>query len=688
MNTPVKPSDGVGDPFLWLEEIEGERAVAWVAAENERTETFLQDAAYRADYEAALAILNSNDKIPFVGKAGEQLYNFWKDAKNPRGLWRRTTLESYTRPAPDWDVLLDIDALGASEGVAWAFGGATLSPDRTRALVSLSFNGTDAVEIREFDLAAKQFVAGGFVVPKAKGSAAWLDADTLLINSALTAENTTDSGYGRTVRKWQRGTPVDHADIVFSVEKSDMGAWFDVNHRPGCERIMYWRSLDFTRSEIFVEPNGGQRVKLALPDEVSTSVSGRDLTVSPKQDWRVGELTIPAGGLASIDLDHFLTGSRDFEIVFAPSPTRALESWIETRHGLVLQVLDNVRTRLLLATRTGKTWVTTEISGLPANASIYAGNFGGERDPELGKDVLLTITAFEQPTSLALWNGTSPQLLKKSPETFDASGIEVRQFHATADDGEKIPYFLIGKDLAAGGPPRPTILYGYGGFEISLTPNYMNLTGKLWLERGYLYAMANIRGGGEFGPRWHEAARRKTKHVAHDDFAAIAKHLATSGVTTARQLACHGASNGGLLVGNMLTRYGDLFGAIWCGVPLLDMARYTKLLAGHSWIAEYGDPDDPAEWDFIRHYSPYHLIAEDKSYPPILITTNRTDDRVHPGHARKMMARLKALGGAAWFHENVAGGHSGAVDNTKQAASQALGFAFLRRTIAGEPPSS
>jgi prolyl oligopeptidase len=685
MNTSVKPSDGVGDTYLWLEEIEGHRAVAWVATENERTETFLQDATYRADYKAALAILDSDEKIPFVAKVGEHLYNFWKDAKNPRGVWRRTTLASYRQASPDWELLLDIDALCASEGTAWAFGGAIMSPDRSRALVSLSFNGTDAVEIREFDLAAKRFVPDGFVIPKAKGHAAWLDADTLLLNSALTDEHTTDSGYGRTVRKWHRGTPVESADVIFAIDKSNMGVWFEVNHRPGSERIVYSQALDFTRMLFFVEPPGSPRIKLDLPEEISLSLAAQTLTVSPKQDWTIGGQTVPAGGLAALDLDRFLQGARDFKTIFTPSPTRALESWIETRHGLILQVLDNVRTRLLLAKPAGDGWTTTEMTDLPANASIYAGNFGGERDPDLGKDVLLTITSFEQPTTLSLWSGeAAPQILKSAPASFDAHGIEVKQLHAIADDGTRIPYFLIGRELSKNSSPRPTILYGYGGFEVSLTPSYMSLTGKLWLERGYLYAMANIRGGGEFGPRWHEAARRKTKHVAHDDFAAIARHLTASGVTTARQLACHGASNGGLLVGNMLTRYGDLFGAIWCGVPLLDMARYTKLLAGHSWIAEYGDPDDPAEWDFIRRFSPYHLIGEGKNYPPILITTNRTDDRVHPGHARKMTARLKDIDSRVWFHENVAGGHSGAVDNTKQAASQALGFAFLRRTIAGE----
>jgi prolyl oligopeptidase len=294
------------------------------------------------------------------------------------------------------------------------------------------------------------------------------------------------------------------------------------------------------------------------------------------------------------------------------------------------------------------------------------------------------VTGFDRPTTTALWQGADAlEPLKHAPSAFDAMGIEVKQCHARAADGTRIPYFLIGKNLDDTSTPRPTILYGYGGFEVSLTPSYMGVTGKLWLEQGHLYALANIRGGGEFGPAWHLAARKATKHVAHDDFAAVARDLAASGVTSAQKLACNGGSNGGLLVGNMLTRYPELFGAIWCSVPLLDMARYTKLLAGASWIAEYGDPEIPEEWAYLEKYSPYHLAGPGKTYPPIFITTNRTDDRVHPGHARKMAAKLQALGYPVWFNETVAGGHSGAVDNTKQAQSQALGFAFLRATICG-----
>jgi prolyl oligopeptidase len=686
MTSQSNPADGSDDPFLWLEEIEGDRAVAWVDAQNERTDSFLRDESCSADYDAVLAILNADDRIPFVGKSGDHLYNFWKDALHPRGLWRRTTLDSYRTPAPVWENLLDIDILGAAEGIAWAFAGAARSPDKTRALVSLSFNGTDAVEVREFDIAEKRFVEGGFQIPKAKTQADWLDQDTILFRSPLDANDTTEAGYGRVVRKWRRGTALASAEIVFEVEKQDVWAGFHVNRRPTHERLTYWRALDFTRSHIFVEPkhgpHSGQRLRLDLPEQVWTSLHAGDLLISPKQDWSVGGNVIRSGALAMIDLERFLDGARDFDIVFAPTATRSLQGWVETRHGIVLQILDNVRSRIVLARRGKDGFVETGIPELPDNASIYAAPFGGDDDPDLGTDVLLTVTGFDRPTTTALWNGTgAPEPLKQAPESFDASGIQVKQCHAIAGDGTKIPYFLIGKNLSTDGPPRPTILYGYGGFEVSLTPGYLGITGRLWLEQGHLYALANIRGGGEFGPAWHLASRKATKHVAHDDFASVARNLAASGVTTPQKLACHGGSNGGLLVGNMLTRYPELFGAIWCSVPLLDMARYTKLLAGQSWIAEYGDPEIPQEWEFIRRYSPYHLASAGKDYPPILITTNRTDDRVHPGHARKMVARLEQMGHRVWFNETVAGGHSGAVDNTKQAQSQALGFAFLRRTI-------
>jgi prolyl oligopeptidase len=684
--TAPNPADGHNDPLLWLEEIEGDKAVAWVEAQNKRTDDDLCDEAYRADYEAVLKILNADDRIPFVGKSGDYLYNFWKDAAHPRGLWRRTTLENYKTDTPEWDVLLDIDALNKAEGISWAFAGAARSPDKTRALISLSFNGTDAIEVREFDIPSKSFVADGFLIPKAKTQVSWLDQDTLLFGSAQTPEDSTEAGYTRTVRKWTRGTPLAAAETVFEVEKQDVAAWFGVDRRPPHERVMYWRALDFTRSHIFVEqkngPHAGQRVRLDLPDEVSISGDANDLLVSPKQDWTVGGMVIRAGALAVINLDRFISGARDFEIIFTPTPTRALESWLETRHGVVLQILDNVRARIMLAKRTGDGWIETPVPSLPDNASIGVAAFGGEDDPDLGKDMLLTVTGFDRPTTTALWHGTGElEPLKSAPSSFDSTGIEVKQCHAVAADGTKIPYFLIGKNLKASGAPRPTILYGYGGFEVSLTPSYMGVTGKLWLEQGNIYALANIRGGGEFGPAWHLASRKATKHVAHDDFASVARDLAASGVTTPQKLACHGGSNGGLLVGNMLTRYPDLFGAIWCSVPLLDMARYTKLLAGQSWIAEYGDPEIPDEWAYLQKFSPYHLIESGKTYPPIFITTNRTDDRVHPGHARKMAAKLEELGYPVWFNETVAGGHSGAVDNTKQAQSQALGFAFLRRTI-------
>jgi prolyl oligopeptidase len=686
MTSQTNPADGSDDPFLWLEEIEGERAVAWVDAQNARTDAYLRDQHYSADFHAVLAILNADDRIPFVGKSGDYLYNFWKDAEHPRGLWRRTTMESYRTAEPDWDVLLDIDALGAAEGIAWAFAGATRSPDKTRALVSLSFNGTDAVEVREFDIAAKRFVEGGFQIPKAKTRVGWLDQDTILLGSALDTEDTTEAGYNRLVRKWRRGTALASAAIVFEVEKQDVAAWFSISRRPTHERVAYWRALDFTRSHVFIEqkhgPHAGKRVRLDLPEEVSVSAEADSLLVSPKHAWPLAEQVIPSGALAVIGLDRFISGARDFEILFTPTPTRSLQSWLETRHGIILQILDNVRGRIALMKRGGDGWIESDLSELPDNASISVAGFGGEDDPDLGTEVLLTVTGFDRPTTTALWNGTgAPEPLKHAPESFDARGIEVKQCHAVADDGTNVPYFLIGKNLSTAEPPRPTILYGYGGFEVSLTPAYLGITGRLWLQQGHLYAMANIRGGGEFGPSWHLASRKATKHVAHDDFASVARHLAASGVTSAQKLACHGGSNGGLLVGNMLTRYPELFGAIWCSVPLLDMARYTKLLAGQSWIAEYGDPEIPEQWDFIRHYSPYHLARADQDYPPILITTNRTDDRVHPGHARKMAARLEQMGHQVWFNETVAGGHSGAVDNTKQAQSQALGFAFLRRTI-------
>jgi prolyl oligopeptidase len=676
---------GGEDPFLWLEEVHGERAVTWVDLENGLADQAFRDARYDADVATALTILDARDKVPFVGRVGDHLYNLWQDDAHRRGLWRRTTLQSYRTEEPDWDILIDMDALGAAEAKPWAFGGAVLSPDRTRALVRLSPDGSDAVETREFDLATRRFVDGGFLIPQSKGQASWLDADTLLISAAIGDGNVTRAGYGRTVRRWRRGEPIAAAETIFTVEEDDVAAWFSIQHRRGHEHVAFWRAIDFTRSEIFLEPRGAARTRLDLPDEVAVSMHGRHLVVQPKRDWRVNDQTIPAGALAVADLSAFIAGARAFDIVFTPTATRALRSWVETRHGLVLDILDRVRSRIVLVRPEAGRWTESPLPGLPDNASISIAAFGGEDEPDLGTDIVLTTMAFDRPPTLSLWDGTgAPAVLKQAPHRFDASGIEVRQCQARAKDGTEIPYFLVGRSLGAGAP-RPTLLTGYGGFEISYTPSYPSLVGKLWLEHGHLLAVANIRGGGEFGVAWHQAARRATKHVSHDDFAAIARHLVETRITTATQLAARGGSNGGLLVGNMLTRYPELFGAIWCEVPLLDMARYTRLLAGQSWIAEYGDPEDPAEWAFIRDFSPYHLVRDGVRYPPALITTNRTDDRVHPGHARKMAARLKQVGAPVWLRETVAGGHSGAVDSQTIAATTALGFSFLRSTVAAEP---
>ncbi len=675
---------GGEDPLLWLEDIHGERATAWVDRENALTDEAFRDAGYDADVATALTILNAHDKIPFVARVGDHLYNLWQDEAHKRGLWRRTTLESYRTDQPDWDVLIDMDALGAAEGKPWAYGGAELSPDRKRALIRLSADGSDAAETREFDFATRRFVDGGFLIPASKGQASWQDADTLLISATIGEANITQAGYGRTVRRWRRGEPMETAETIFSVEPQDVAAWFYVQHRPGHEYVSFTRMIDFTRTETFVELRGRPRVRLDLPEEVSLSIYARRLIVEPKRDWTVNDASIPAGALAVFDLARFIDGDRRCDIIFRPTPTRALQQWIETRHGVVLDILDQVRSRLVLVRPEGDRWIEEPIAGLADNAAISIAPLGGENDPDLGTDVMLTTMAFDRPPTLSLWTGAgAPAVLKQAPHRFDARGVEVRQHHAAARDGTAIPYFLVGRDLDATAP-RPTLLSGYGGFEISVTPSYPSLAGKLWLERGHLLAVANIRGGGEFGARWHQAARRATKHVSHDDFATVARHLAETGVTTPARLAARGGSNGGLLVGNMLTRYPELFGAIWCEVPLLDMARYTKLLAGQSWIAEYGDPDDPAEWAFIRDFSPYHLVAEGKSYPPALITTNRTDDRVHPGHARKMAARLREAGAPVWLRETVAGGHSGAVDSATIAATTALGFSFLRHTIAAE----
>jgi prolyl oligopeptidase len=679
--TLAAPDD---DPWLWLEEVEGDRALAWVEAQNAATLERYADGRFAADRDAVRAALDRPDKLPHVTRRGDWLYNFWQDASHPRGLWRRTTLASYREAAPAWDVLLDLDALAHAEGEDWVWkGAATLPGSHDVAMLSLSRGGGDAVVLREFGLESRSFVPEGFVLPEAKGGIDWLDRDTLLLTSAFGEDMATRSGYARTVRLWQRGADPADAPVLFEVDPTHLGASGSLDRgAPG--RLVFIDQIGFYDMEVHIGDRGGPRRRIELPSDAGYRWRGEWLAVRPRSPWTVGGTTHAPDTLLGIGFEEFLAGSRRFEVLFTPGERRALQGFFWCRGRLVLSVLDELRPVFELLTPGPAGWARSALPGLP-EAGV-AGLWPLDSEPEEADgSLLLQVEDPITPASLLLTDTdlAAPALLKRSSPTFDATGLVVTRHEAVSVDGERIPYVQTGP---AGEPhgEAPVHLSGYGGFRVSRLPYYQGTIGKLWLERGGTTVVANIRGGGEFGTRWHEAGRRERKRLSHDDFAAVAADLVRRGVTRPGRIAAEGGSNGGLLIASMLTRHPERFGALFCTIPLIDMRRYSRLLAGASWIGEYGDPDRPEDWDFLQHVSAYHLAEPGRDYPPILLATTRRDDRVHPGHARKMAAKLQALGYRAWFHEPAAGGHGYGKDNAEVASFAALGAAFLRRAIGWE----
>ncbi|HEY7054615.1 MAG TPA: prolyl oligopeptidase family serine peptidase, partial [Mycobacterium sp.] len=588
------------------------------------------------------------------------------------GLWRRTTLEQYRSDGPDWEVLIDVDHLAATDGESWVWAGVdVIHPDNNRALVRLSRGGSDAAVVREFDLAARQFVADGFVLPQAKTDISWEDEDTVLVGTDFGAGSLTESGYPRVIKRWRRGDALSEAQTVFSGSTGDVAVGASVDRTPGFRRTLIQRSVDFFNTETY-ELRGAELIRLDTPTDASVGVHREYLVLLLKSDWLRGEGTYPAGALLITDYEQFLGGTGQLHVVFEPDARSSFSHSAWTRDELVIVTLADVASRVDVVTADRQ---AEPQPGIPDNTdtSIVAA------DPH-GDEVFLDSSGFTTPSQLLHGVPGSPlEVIKSAPAFFDADDLEVEQRFVASADGTSVPYFVVRHRDSTG--PGPTLLGGYGGFQVSRTPAYDGVLGRLWLARGGNYVMANIRGGGEYGPSWHQQAQRGGRSRAFEDFAAVATDLVTQGVTTVEMLGATGGSNGGLLMGVMLTRYPGLFGALVCSVPLLDMRRFHLLLAGASWVAEYGDPDDPADWQFLQAYSPYHNIAEDRSYPALLITTSTRDDRVHPAHARKMTAALEAAGHRVRYYENIEGGHAGAADNAQAAFRSALMFEFLWQTI-------
>jgi len=687
------------DPWLWLEDVQGTRALDWVRQRNAESRAQLErHPRFAAMRERFQQILDAADKIPQVSRRGAWLYNLWRDAAHPRGLWRRTTLASFSTDKPDWEPVLDLDALGKAEGENWVWAGATAhGPAYRRCLVQLSRGGADATVVREFDLVDKRFVPGGFSLPEAKTDVTWEDADTLLVGTDTGPGSLTDSGYPRTVRRWKRGTALADAPVVFEGEAKDVAASAMVDHTPGHRRIVFSRALDFYNSRQFLlrrTPAGDQLQPIAIPSDAQLSFWGARALLQLRTDWTVGGRTWPGGSLLTGDAEALLA-ARDaaamppLQALFTPSPGRSLESIGTTASRVLLLVLDNVAGRLEAwrPDAQGGGWTRQDITAPhPGTLSLQPLHDELLADDPLAETFLLGYTDFLTPDSLMLGHtdGRPLQQLKTRGTYFDASGLQVQQHWVASKDGTRVPYFLVApKGLVLDGR-HPTLLYGYGGFEVAQMPVYSAGWGTAWLAHGGVVAVANIRGGGEFGPAWHQAAIGANKQKSYDDFAAVAEDLIARGVTQPKRLAIQGGSNGGLLVGAVMLQRPELFGAVLCQVPLLDMRRYHRLLAGASWMAEYGNPDVPAEWAWIARYSPYQNAKPASSgvaLPKVLFTTSTRDDRMHPGHARKLAARLRELGHDALLYENIEGGHAGAADNRQKADMLALEFAFLWQAV-------
>ena len=589
-------------------------------------------------------------------------------------------MDQYRKAEPAWEIVLDLDELNKTEKENWVFKGTSfLKKGGNRlALLSLSRGGADAVVVREFDVVERQFVKDGFELPEAKGDVSWIDENHVFVATDFGPGSMTTSGYPRVVRLWERGTPLAESTVVYEGVDSDVTVEAVHDDTPGFERDFVYRAIAFYLGQMFVRNNDNTLIKVEIPEDAEADFHREWMLVSLRTPWTVGGKTFQAGSLIATRFDDFMQGGRKFDVLFEPTLTTSLAGQSWTRNHLILNVLEDVKSSLSVLTPEKDGWKRQSMQGVPTNVQVDAWGV----DSQENDDFFMVVKGFLDPDTLYAGTiGGQPEKLKSMPAQFDATGLEVSQHFATSKDGTRVPYFQVNRQGMVHDGSNTTLVNGYGGFEISRKPRYSGMVGRSWLQQGGVYVLTNIRGGGEYGPRWHQAALKQNRHRAYEDFAAIAHDLVERKVTSVDHLGAIGGSNGGLLMGNMITHYYDSFGAIVCQVPLLDMKRYNKLLAGASWMAEYGNPDKPEEWEFIKTFSAYHNLRGGVKYPPTLFVTSTRDDRVHPGHARKMMARMQAMGADVRYYENTEGGHGAAADNGQMAFIMAMSYTFLWNTI-------
>ena len=674
------PADA-SDPYIWLEDKDGAKALQWVEAENAKTLPRLQnDPRYQTFYNEALAIASAKDRIPYPDQRFARVYNFWRDTEHPHGIWRWTSEADYASASPKWTTTLDLDALGKAEGKQWVWKGATcLQPEERLCLVALSEGGEDAVTYREFDLSTGEFVKGGFLLPTSKQNATWVDKNTLLVARDWGAGTTTQSGYAFVLKQVKRGQALSAATEVYRGDASDQGgtaANVLTDEKGNRLVVIQRRRTFFTADKLIWTPQGTKPLAIPARTFPSGMIDGQ-VIFSTSDTW--GD--IPAGAVSSAPLAMVERGGGIRpEIVFSPNARQSVDGLATTKSRLLLVISDNVRGRAAVYRHGAKGWTSTPVA-LPDNATI-----GVVSSTDTSDHAYLNVTGFLMPS--ALWtidaaSGAAPAVLKTLPAKFDASNLQVEQFEATSTDGTEIPYFIVHKKGITLDGTTPTIMTAYGGFEVSMTPNYSAITGKLWLEKGGSFVLANIRGGGEFGPAWHDAGRKTKRQIVYDDFASVAQDLIKRGLTSTDKLGIYGGSNGGLLMGVEFNQHPDLWKAVTIQVPLLDMIRYEQIAAGYSWVDEYGSVKNPEEKAFLETISPYRNLKKGVKYPEPYIWTTTKDDRVGPQHARKFAARMKEYGLPYLFYEDTAGGHSGDADIEQGARLQALQMTYFAQKLLG-----
>ncbi len=679
---PDAPAD---DPFVWLEDWTGPRAMQWVEAENQATVATLQgDPRYASYYRQALAIASAKDRIAMPMLIHGRIYNFWRDADHPQGVWRYTSEADYASASPNWTTVLDLDALSRAEGKKWVWKGATiLDPEERIALLALSDGGEDAVRLREFDLVDGRFVPGGFDIPNAKQDAAWLDKDILLLSRDWGADSLTKSGYPFIIKTLKRGQRLDQAQELFRGAASDqlMSMPILLSDGQGNRAAFLFRGVTFFGNETWLlTAQGTKRLPLPARSQLQGMVDGQVL-IQTSEAWTSGGVTVPAGALASVALKALQDGGvLTPEILFAPTPRQSIDGVVATQNRVVLSLNDNVRGRVRVYARGAEGWSAQPVD-LPDNATISTVAASDKSDK-----VYLSVAGFVAPTTLWTMDAADPKpvQVKAMPARFDAAGLVVEQFEATSTDGTKIPYFIVHKKGMTPDGSTPTIMTAYGGFEVPMTPSYAAITGKLWLERGNSFVLANIRGGGEFGPAWHEAGLKTKRQIIYDDFAAVAQDIFARKLSSPKKFGIYGGSNGGLLMGVAFNQHPDLWNGVVIQVPLLDMIRYEQIAAGASWVDEYGSVSVPEEKAFLEKISPYANIRKGVAYPTPYIWTTTKDDRVGPQHARKFAARLKDYGLPYLFYEDTAGGHSGDADIEQGARLQAMQMVYFSQRLEGK----